>query len=100
MLKVIQTVRHKCSQGYFGWVKFELPKDEIKEIKKFLDGNDDVLRYLIIKTVRENTLLNGKMIFKKEEIMKKDVEVSEEEVAGEPATPEEIDKSIDELVIS
>jgi ribosomal protein S6 len=99
MTKVIQTMRHKCFQGYFGWLKFEIAKDGIKEVKKTLDGNDDILRYLIIKTVRENTLVSGKMILKKEEITKKEVEVSEGTTPEEPATPEEIDKSIDDLVI-
>ncbi len=99
MTKVVQTLRHKCLQGYFGWLKFELTADGIVKVKKSLDGNDDVLRYLIIKTVRENTLVSGKMMLKKEEIMKKEVPVSENLNPEEMATSEEIDRSIDNLVI-
>ena len=99
MTKVVQTLRHKCQQGYFGWLKFEMSKDGINGVKKALDGNDEILRYLIIKTVRENTLISGRMILRKEEIIKKEVEVSEDLTPEEPATPEEIDKSIDDLVI-
>ena len=56
MTKVVQTTRHKCDKGYFGWMKFEMDKDGIKEIKKTLDLDENILRYLIIKTVKENTL--------------------------------------------
>lgn len=100
MLKVTQTVRHKCDQGYFGWIKFEMDKEGIKEVKKVLDGDDEIIRHLIIKTVRENTLVGGKMNLKKEGISKKEVEVPEEVSLEEMSSPEEIDKSIDDLVIS
>lgn len=106
--KVIQTTRQKCNSGYFGWVKFEMSLENVTEgmqnIKKSLDNNPDILRYIIIKTVRENTLLNGKMKFQNEE---KDVEVREEsgEVVDVPedlkeTSPEDLDKSIDGLVIA
>jgi len=101
MTKVVQTVRHKASTGYFGWIKFEMVAEGMEEVKKALDGADDVLRYLIIKTVRENTLLNGKMMLKKED--KKKDEMADEAVPEAPATeeatsPEDLDKSIDQLV--
>lgn len=103
MVKVIQTSRQKCHSGYFGWVKFEMTKDGMDEVKKSLDSNDNILRYLIVKTVRENTLLNGKMMFKseKEEDVKKEDSIEEplEDVLPD-SSPEEIDKSIDDLVIN
>ena len=101
MTKVVQTTRHKCSQGYFGWMKFEMDVDGIKEVKKNLDMDENILRYLIIKTVRENTLLHGKMQLRgeKEKEDKKEFVVKEPELTQPESTPEEIDKSIDELVI-
>ncbi len=101
MVKVISTVRHKAKTGYFGWIKFEISTEGIGKIKKALDANDDILRYLIIRTVRENTLLNGKMKLQKEEKSRREDEAAAEgaEVEKE-AAPEEIDKSIDELVIA
>src|ERR1700733_11784001 len=62
MTKVVGTTRHKCTTGYFGWIKFEIPHSEIATVKKALDANDEILRSLIVKTVRENTLVNGKMM--------------------------------------
>ena len=102
MLKIIQTVRHKVNTGYFGWIKFEISKEGIGKVKKALDANDDIVRYLIIKTVRENTLLNGRMKLAKEEKVRKDEDVEADEVAPESTketTVEELDKSIDNLVI-
>ena len=100
MTKVIQTVRYKCQTGYFGWMKFEMDKDGIKEVKKNFDSDENILRYLLVKTVRENTLLHGKMLFKEGDEEKK-IEFSnvEPELTLPESTPEEIDKSIDDLVI-
>ena len=103
MTKVVGITRHKCVTGYFGWMKFDMPQGAIVSIKKTFDTNDTVLRSLILKTVRENTLLNGKMMLKKEEKSREDAAPNEDEVvevAEGVATPEEIDKSIDELVIA
>ncbi len=103
MLKVVSTTRHKVNQGYFGWMKFEMESENINVVKKALDLNNTVVRFMIIKTVRENTLLNGKMIFKKEDKMRKIDEgedsLSTDEVVA-PMNPEEVDKSIDDLVIA
>ncbi len=103
MTKTVSTVRHKVTTGYFGWIKFEILKGGMEEVKKALDANDEILRYLIIKTVPENTLLNGKMKLAKEEKVRKDDGFEDE--ADEPAkatatVSEEIDKSIDSLVIA
>lgn len=98
MVKVVSTQRQKYSRGYFGWVKFENEPEALAEIKKALDLSATVLRYMIIKTVRENTLLNGKMVLRKEERE----EVAPEEVVDEvlAESAEVLDKSIDDLVIA
>lgn len=101
MTKVIQTNRVKADQGYFGWVKFEMSADSISNVKKFFDNNSDILRHLIIKTVRENTLLNGKMKLKSEDKTRKGEEMVEDvpEVLKEETVTEELDKTIDDLVV-
>lgn len=109
MTKIVQTQRYKCDSAYFGWTKFELTADGIEVVKKALDANDNILRYLLVKTVRENTLLHGKMMLKKEDVKR---EYSEETIedSDEILEPEsesdkvleegDIDKSIDDLVIN
>lgn len=97
MTKVSPSTRVKVKEGYFGWLKFELNSDLISEFKKYLDNQDDVVRYLIIKTVKENTLLNGKMKLKTEDKSKKvsDGLVEEDEVVSDDSPIEE-DLGIDE----
>lgn len=98
MTKVVAAQRQKYSRGYFGWVKFEGEGEALTAIKKVLDLSPTILRYLIVKTVRENTLLNGKMVLRKEERE----EVMAEEAITDEALLEvpEVDKVIDDLVIA
>ena len=104
MIRVVGTTRHKVTSSYFGWVKFEISSEGIEAVKKSLDANPEIVRYLIIKTVRENTLLNGKMKLQKEDRGKKEeIESVTENVVPEAikeSMPEETDKSIDDLVIA
>ncbi|HEY4505726.1 MAG TPA: 30S ribosomal protein S6 [Candidatus Paceibacterota bacterium] len=102
MTKVVQTIRHKAKTGYFGWIKFEMPSEGVEVVKKNFDENGEVLRYLIIKTVRENTLLLGKMKLAKEEKVKRDEGESANEIpeVAKEIVPEDLDKSIDELVVA
>ena len=95
MPKVVEGKKHKFKEGFFGWVKFEVSSDSLSEIKKALETNDHVLRFLLINTVRENTLY-----FPKVSTMKKEDGSPEPTEEGKPAaSAEEIDKSIDALVI-
>ncbi|MHB1316551.1 MAG: 30S ribosomal protein S6 [Minisyncoccota bacterium] len=106
MTKVVSTDRQKYGRGYFGWIKFEGETDSLAEIKKVLDLSATVLRYLIVKTVRENTLLNGKMVLRKEEreevLAEAEMEEAGEDVISESIDGEIVDKSIvvDDLVIA
>ena len=108
MTKVVQTVRHKAVTGFFGWVKFDLDVEQIEKIKKACDENPVILRHLIVKTVRENTFIAGKIMSKKmeggtDEEKRLD---DESEIAGsavpvsDPVNMTEIGKEIDELVIA
>ena len=101
MTKVVGTDRHKANTGYFGWIKFEMATGDVEKVKKALDADVDTVRYLIIKTVRENTLLNGKMKLQKEEKFVRDEDALEDVPADvlKETAPEEVDKSIDDLVV-
>lgn len=96
--KPIGGLRRKFDKAYFGWIKFSLPADEIVEIKKKLDAVENVIRFLLVKTVAENTLCGIKLIA--EENSKKKTYTKKEEKVSEktPASVEEIDKSIEELI--
>jgi ribosomal protein S6 len=43
----------RFDEANFGWVAFEMPRENIAHIKESLDANASVLRYLIVKTDRD-----------------------------------------------
>ena len=101
MTKSVADTKKKFNTAYFGWLKFETKSELMPSIKKAVDANPNVLRYLLIKTVRENTLytpkLNTRALAKEEAPakVKKSVKTDEKKATS----VEDIDKSIDELVI-
>lgn len=99
MVKVVGQTRHTYDTAHFGWIKFEAPREVAAEVEKFFQASEKVLRHLLIKTVRENTLYGAKLISQEERAK----EEASKEVAKEPkaatTTPEDIDKSIDKLVV-
>lgn len=96
MIKAIGSQKHRHDKGYFGWIKFEIDATETPKLKAALDKNDHILRFMIIETVRENTMITQKMIFKPTaDAPKKEGEEGEPK---EPVSEEELDKTIDNLV--
>ncbi|MFA5937047.1 MAG: 30S ribosomal protein S6, partial [Candidatus Paceibacterota bacterium] len=64
MLKVYQNVRNKFSAAYFGWIKFEIDPEKVLELKKKLDVDPNLVRFLILKTIRENTIAAKRFVHK------------------------------------
>ena len=97
-------------KAYFGFIKFELPEGgDIAKIDLSLKNNESVLRYIVIKTERENTMYSPKIsVFSDKEAKTRfpgskveKEKITKTEKVGKiekTATIEEIDKSIDELV--
>lgn len=100
MTKSVADAKKKFNTAYFGWIKFETKSELMPAIKKAVDANDHVLRYLLIKTVRENTLFTPKLNIRtpgREEApakAKKSIKTEEKKATSF----EDIDKSIEELV--
>jgi len=118
---MIDGVKHRCNSAYFGWAKFECEAEQSLAIEKALKADKNVLRFLLVKTVRENTMIDKKLFMEEEgEEAEAPVEAAKPEVATAPAkeeakeevkvaakpkkeakakaTAEEIDKSIDSLL--
>lgn len=98
MSKVIQNVKSKFNNAYFGWIKFEINKKDILNIKKKFSLNPLILRFLVLKTVRENTIASKKFSHKDVYRRKTPLYKKEEEIPGAEINKEEIDKEIDALV--
>lgn len=109
--KNIQSKNLKYGEAYFGWFKFEIDSTKIASVKKVFDNTSDILRFLLITTIKENTYLGKKVAFNElSKETKPDVapenpslfQVPEAEIATTEVLPkvtiEEMDKSIDDLV--
>ncbi len=100
MLKVTQNVRNKFDSAYFGWVKFEINPEKVLELKKKLDIDPNFIRFLILKTVRENTIAAKRFVHRDS---RRKILTSKKEGENEvplPINKEEIDKEIDAMVAS
>lgn len=97
MTKVVSNVRNKFNTAYFGWVKFTMDSDKVLDLKKKLDLDSNVIRFLILKTVRENTIATKK--FMRGETHRRPMyKKNENNETAVPINKEEIDKEIDALV--
>jgi ribosomal protein S6 len=95
--KSVNTKKQRFNRAYFGWVKFEIDPSQISKIKNKIESMPEILRFLIIKTVKENTLHTPKIpMFKKENNKE---EKGEDHTEKPKASEADIDKSIDELVV-
>lgn len=100
MSRIIENKKTWFSTAYFGWIKFELEPGMLKEIEEVLARDEQLIRYMIIKTIRENTLVSKK--FPKDGVRKQVTSSDATDKPEEPVvvlTPEEIDSEIDALAI-
>jgi ribosomal protein S6 len=101
MLKVYKNVRNKFNEAYFSWIKFEMSGDKVLELKKKLDLDPEIIRFLIIKTVKENTIASKRFIHKGS--IRRSAPVAKKDGENETVTEinkEEIDKEIDAMVVA
>ena len=96
MQKVTSNVRHKWNTAYFGWVKFLMGPQKVLELKKHLDLDPNFIRFLILKTVKENTIAVKRFI--RGDVYKRPKAKSQDSGEVVPINQEEIDKEIDALV--
>ncbi len=116
MTKAISGKKQKFDNAYFGWVKFEAEADVIGLVKNEIEKIENVLRFLITKTVKENIMVAtakaGKFSFdkkedkleakkgEKSEVKEKTEKVADEKVEEKEKVDEKVlDETIEELVI-
>jgi ribosomal protein S6 len=112
MTKKINGSYQRFDEAYFGWVKFDLPPNAIESVKKSLDATENILRHLLVTTVKENTYLGKRaptfsvaardmgMIAPEgvAPVAEAAVEKSSAPIVVAAANVEDMDKSIDAMV--
>jgi len=96
MTKEIDNKNVRFSSAYFGWIKFEMDAENVAEIKKMADSDLNVLRYIIIKTVRENTMYTPKIAKPVRRSSSEDIVAGDVEVL--PIDEKAVDAKIDEML--
>lgn len=101
MVKKQEGKNTKLGSSFFGWIKFEMSAEDVVLLKGDIDSRVNVLRFIIIKTIRESTSMQHRQIFKPAEeirpIVKKPkiVKIKKDET---PVSDEELDKTIEKLI--
>ncbi len=91
--------REKYSESYFGFIKFALDKSAIGAFDATLKATPEVLRFLIIETVREEAVAPRRAVFSSDRL--EGETIKKPTATPEPAaevSDEELNKSIDALV--
>ncbi len=99
MEKPIAGKLQKFDRAYFGWVKFETSPEHVASLKSTLPHEADMVRYLLIKTVKEDTMAPKKLLAGIREVTtkvetRKPVEVE----VKVPVSEAELDKAVEALV--
>ena len=76
----------KYNQAYFGWIKFRAPKANLPELQKELKLNQSILRFILFKTVEEDTRANIKI---EDENKKESNDESANDEAGSESSQEQ-----------
>ncbi len=103
--KTVDGKKHIFDKAYFGWIKFEVDATALPAIKEALEANQNILRFILVKTVRENTLTSLQKIASQARMDKEGGEKAPgvgaiAEKDKKPVSVEEIDKSIDDLLVA
>jgi ribosomal protein S6 len=96
MSRTIDNKKTWFTTAYFGWVKFDLEPAALAAVEEVLKRDEEVIRYMVLKTVRENTIAQKRSMSRPARA--RDAAPTEEGEAAAPANPEEIDKQIEALV--
>ena len=94
--KAVAGKYHRFNTGYFGWIKFEVDAESAPAIDKELEKGENLLRYLLIKTARENTMSPKSFMPKGDRALAPKREVKKEDAV--PVSEVELEKSIEKLI--
>ncbi len=100
MTRVQNNVNVRFSVGYFGWIKFELDGAKMKEFEKSLKLDEEIVRYMVIKTVRDNTVYTKRApVIKVESLVNNEDDVNIDTTKDVDVSAVEAPKDADVVVI-
>ena len=99
MVKISSNKRTMYHSAHFGWMKFEIEPGRIHAIDGALKKNELIIRFILVKTVRENTMVPRK-VFQQQKRIEETPRVVTKAAEKPVMTEEELDKTIEDLVIS
>jgi len=113
MPKILSNKKRFYDTAYFGWMRFNLAPNKAVLLKGDLDKNESILRFIIFKTIPEKPISPRKMTFfgtrrkplstKKESPLRHPLRSlvggGKKKEEGKQMTEEELDKTIEELVV-
>lgn len=97
--RAAQGKREKYGEAWFGWIKFAQTRENLPAIEAALTASRDVLRFLIIETVREDIVApKARAVFASDRLEGETIKKPEapKEVPAQ-VSEAELDKSIDAL---
>ncbi len=80
--------------GYFGWIKFMIEPETVDELKKSIDKNSNIIRFVVLDITRDETVRK----LPAEKIIKRKRPVVREAKPKEEIKTEEIDKKLEEIL--
>ena len=97
--RAAQGKREKYTNAYFGSIKFAIEREHIPALEALLRGNKNILRYLLVETMREEAVPTRRAVFSSNRLEGETIH----KPTSAPETPrevseEELQKSIDALV--
>jgi|ETNmetMinimDraft_20_1059909.scaffolds.fasta_scaffold96711_2 ribosomal protein S6 len=86
MAKIVGNKKTMYKTALFGWLKFDIIPEKAEVLNKNLEANDDIIRFLLIKTIKDIPLVRrsvSRRIQRKPEVVEKKGKVDEKELEKE-----------------
>lgn len=102
MTHVVENKRSTYDQASFGWIKFTIAPNHVPELGELVAAHPEVIRHLLIQTVRENTVVSkrplGKLLRRSGRSSKDDETMPTDEETPEAPAPVVADEPAPEVV--
>ena len=97
MIKHVHGKNQRHGTAHFSWIKFEIDPTEVPAINEAVSKNENILRYITVKTVKESTLYGHKFANEVKE-GKRDRREKAENAESKPAAEPEAEQANEPVV--